>query len=157
MVQVGSQKYIRLFKFILLIFLNSQNLFNWLMDDCHLSCITKLEMEKKKKHWQRHDFLLAKIIAMPVRPLWMLGDCYYVFNFQIMIIVPTCLHFEAASGCFFGKFSHCNNNNPKKKEGKKKKKEKVVQSVYKGIENKCAKSPCFEAQKQSSEVVIFRQ
>jgi hypothetical protein len=84
MVQVGSQKYIRLFNFILLIFLNSQNLLNWLMDDCHLSYITKLEMGKKKIHWQRHDFLLANIIAMPVRPLCMFGDCYYVFNFQIM-------------------------------------------------------------------------
>jgi hypothetical protein len=98
--------------------------------DCHLSYITNLEMGKKKIHWQRHDFLLAKIIAMPVRPLCMFGDCYLCFQlpnyvfFVPMIIVPTCLHFEAASGCFFlGKFSHCsnNNNNPKTK--------KLVQSV----------------------------
>jgi len=52
-------------------FLNSEILLNWLMDDCHLSYITKLEMGKKKIHWQRHNFLLAKIIAMPVRPLCM--------------------------------------------------------------------------------------
>ncbi len=59
-----------------------------------------------------------------------------------MIIVPTCLHFEAANRCFFGKFTHSNNNkNPpkkrKKEKGIKKKKEKVVQSVQRFWKQMC--------------------
>jgi hypothetical protein len=57
---------------------------------------------------------------------------------------------------FLANFHTAATTTTQKRKRIKKKTEKVVQSVRK-IGNKFAKSTCFEAQKKSSEVAIFRQ
>jgi hypothetical protein len=52
MVQVGSQKYIRMLKIFLSCFVDSQIQLNLITGDHHLGYITKLgDKKRKEKHW----------------------------------------------------------------------------------------------------------